>query len=353
MALLINNEIAEQALNMRRAIDAIEAAIKQVAEGKATFQPKVDLWSPTATVGDYYRWGSVLGAMSDPPVLAFRLKSDILVWTEYSGAVTEEWFNVTPGKYCGLILLIDTRTGELISIMNDGYVQSFRVGATAGVAATYLARENSKVLGMLGSGAMARTYAMAFCEQRPIETIKVFSPTPEKREAYAQAMRGKLNVNVVSVNSPEEAMTNIDIAATCTDSPVPIFRAEWLKPGMHVVNVRPDEMGDATYQKADLVVRTSNDPTSEYVLGSQEDRQRRPMSSTYRRRYERRDQTTLPEVIAGTKPGRSRDDQMTFHYNSSIGIQFAAVGYLVYRYAKENGLGRELPLEWFQQDIRN
>ncbi len=122
---------------------------------------------------------------------------------------------------------------------------------------------------------------------------------------------------------------------------------------MHVVNVRPDEMDDATYQKADLVVRTWNDPTSEYVLGSQEDRQRRPMSSTYRRRYERRDQTTLPEVIAGTKPGRSRDDQMTFHDNDPIGIQFAAVGYLVYRYAKENGLGRELPLEWFQQDIRN
>jgi alanine dehydrogenase len=353
MALLINNQIAEQALNMRGAIDAMESALRQYAEGYATFQPRTDLWSPAATVGDYYRWGSVLGALSDPPILAFRLKSDILVWKEYSGAVTEEWFNVKPGKYCGLIFLIDMRTGELISIMNDGYIQSFRVGATAGVSTKYLARESSKVLGLLGSGAMARTYATAICEQRRIETIKVFSPTPKNRDAYANDMGGKLNVNVVPVNSPEEAMENVDIGATCTDSRIFIFRAEWLKPNMHVVNVRPDEMDDATYNKADLVVRTSNDAMLEYVLGSEEDRKRRPMGSAYRRRYTETNQTTLSEVIVGAKPGRTSDDQMTFHHNLPVGIQFPAVGYLVYRYAKENGLGRELPLEWFQQDIRN
>ncbi len=224
MTLLINNEIAEKALKMRDSIDAMASAFKQYAEGYATFQPRTDLWSPTATVGDYYRWGSLLGALTDPPILAFRFKSDILVWKEYSGAVTEEWFNVTPGKYCGLILLIDTRTGELISIMNDGYIQSFRVGATAGVSTKYLARKDSKVLGILGSGAMACTYAMAICEERPIETIKVFSPTQKNREAYAQRMRNKLNVDVIPVGSAEEAMAKVDIGATCTDSRPQSFR---------------------------------------------------------------------------------------------------------------------------------
>lgn len=353
MVLLINNEIAEKGLRMRDAIDAMESALKQYAEGYAVFQPRTDLWSPTATVGDYYRWGSLLGALTDPPILAFRFKSDILVWKEYSGVVTEEWFNVTPGKYCGLIILIDTRTGELLSIMNDGYIQSFRVGATAGVSTKYLARENSKVLGILGSGAMARTYAIAVCQQRPIETIKVFSPTAGNRKAYAALMREKLNVDVIPVDSAEEAMSNVDICATCTDSRVPIFQARWLKPGMHVVNVRPDEMDDATYDKADLVVMTSNHALFDYVLGSEEDRKRRPMSSAYRRRYKETNYPTLPEIIVGTKKGRTSGEQITFHHNLSVGIQFAAVGYLVYRYAKENGLGRELPLEWFQQEIRN
>ena len=200
---------------------------------------------------------------------------------------------------------------------------------------------------------MARTYARAICQQRPIETIKVFSPTAENRKAYAALMRKQLNVDVIPVDSAEEAMSNVDICATCTDSRVPIFRAQWLKPGMHVVNVRPDEMDDATYDKADLVVMTSNHALFDYVLGSEEDRKRRPMSSAYRRRYKETNYPTLPEIIVGTKKGRTSGDQITFHHNLSAGIQFAAVGYLVYRYAKENGLGRELPLEWFQQDIRN
>ena len=132
MPLLIDNRIAEQALNMNDAIDAMESALKQLADGDAVYQPRTDLWSPTATVGDYFRWGSLLGAIKDPPILAFRFKLDIMTWQEYSGAVTEHWFNVEPGKYCGIILLVDTRTGELLCIMNDGYLQSYRVGATAG-----------------------------------------------------------------------------------------------------------------------------------------------------------------------------------------------------------------------------
>lgn len=353
MPLLIDNEIAEGALKMRDAIEAIENAFRQYAEGRAVFQPRTDLWSPTATVGDYYRWGSLLGAISDPPILAFRFKSDILVWKEYEGAITEEWFNLTPGKYCGIIILIDTRTGELVAILKDGYIQSFRVGATVGVSTKYLARNDSKVLGILGSGAMARTYAMAICEELPIELIKVFSPTAKNRESYAEVMRQKLRINIVPVGSAEEAVSGVDIAATCTDSRVPVFRADWLKPGMHIVNVRPDEMEDTVYDKADLIVMTSNHALFDYALGTEEERSRRPMSAPYRRRYKETNYPTLPELIVGAKAGRTTRDQMTFHHNLSAGIQFAAVGYLVYRYAKKNGLGKELPLEWFQQDIRN
>lgn len=338
---------------MPQSIEAMESAFRQYAEGRAVFQPRTDLWSPTSTVGDYYRWGSLLGALSDPPILAFRFKSDILVWKEYGGAVTEEWFNVTPGKYCGLILLMDTRTGELLAILNDGYIQSFRVGATAGLACRHLARADAKVLGILGSGAMARTYALAIAAVRPLERIQVFSPTPKNCEAFAHRMRQELAVEVVPRDSPQKALEGVDIGATCTDSRVSIFPADWLHPGMHIVNVRPEEMDDATYQKADLVVTTSNHALLEYVLGTEAERNRRPTSAPYRRRYRETHYPTLPEILVGSQAGRTRNDQTTFHHNLSAGIQFAAVGYLVYRYARENGLGRELPLEWFQQEIRN
>lgn len=353
MPLLIDNRIAEDALNMPDAIRAMESALEQLAEGQAVYQPRTDLWSPTATVGDYFRWGSLLGAIKDPPILSFRFKLDIMKWEAYNGAVTEEWFNVEPGKYCGVILLVDTRTGELLCIMNDGYLQSFRVGATAGVGVKYLSREDSKILGIFGSGAMARTYAMAACAARPIETIKVFSPTVRNREAYAKRMADLLKVNILPVGTPKEAMSGVDIAASCTDSRVPLFQSDWLQTGMHVVDVRPEELDGSTYEKADLVVATSNHAVLSYVLGTPEERNRRPIDVNYRKRYEEKRYTTLPEVITGAKPGRTSEAQATLHHNFSAGIQFAAVGYLVYQYAREKGLGRELPLDWFQQDIRN
>ena len=76
MALLIDNTIAEQALTMPEAIEAMESAWKQYAEGNAAFQPRTDLWAPTATRGDYFRWGSLLGALRDPPILAFSLQAE-------------------------------------------------------------------------------------------------------------------------------------------------------------------------------------------------------------------------------------------------------------------------------------
>ncbi len=300
--LLINNEIAAKALTMHAAVGAIESAFRQVAEGRAIYQPRTDLWSPTATVGDYYRWGSLLGAITDPPILAFRLKSDVMLWQEYKGAVTEENYYMKPGTYCGLILLIDTRTGELLCLINDGYVQSFRVGATAGVGAKYLSRDDSNVLGVLGSGAMARTYAMAISSVRPITRIKVFSPTEDHRDQYATLMRAELGIEVNPVNFPAEAIDGVDIAATCTDSRVPIFHAEWLKPGMHIVDLRPEEMDVATYAKADIVIATSNNAVLEYVIGNEEQRRRMPRDSFYLRRYKfysRRKTTRLlsPQVF--------------------------------------------------------
>ena len=105
--------------------------------------------------------------MYDPPPMALRFKSDILSWTEYKGAVTEELHNMEPGTYCGFIILIDIINGEIIGLMNDGVLNHVWVGA-------------------VGSGGMAETYAEAACVVQPIKEIRVYSPAPENREAYAK-----------------------------------------------------------------------------------------------------------------------------------------------------------------------
>ena len=87
MALLINNDVTERVLEMSDAVNAMENVLKQYAVGLADFQPRTDFWSPTAVGGDYYRWGSLIGMMYEPPTLALRFKSDMMMQLPKSGII--------------------------------------------------------------------------------------------------------------------------------------------------------------------------------------------------------------------------------------------------------------------------
>lgn len=356
MALLINNDITKRVLRTSDAIEVMERAFRQLAEGAAAFQPRTDFWSPTATNGDFYRWGSLLGMIIDPPTLAFRFKSDVIRWEEKDGLPTESWHNIRPGLYCGFILLFDTSNGELIALMNDGVIQHVRVGATAGVGAKYLSREDSEVVAMLGSGGMARAYAEAIAAVRPVKEIRVFSPTPANRERFASEMTDQLAIRVRPVSNAAEAVRDADIVAACTDSRIPVFTADMLdllRPGAFLVRVRVDEFDPEVLRRVDRVVINSKDGFSDYVIGSEADRNRRPMNDNYRLRYKAQDHDRLSDIIVGRVPARRNDRESIFYSNQSSGIQFAAVGRLLFEKAKERGLGMVIPVDWFTQDIRN
>jgi alanine dehydrogenase len=356
MALLIDNDVTARVLSVPDAVVAMEEVLRQYALGLATFQPRTDLWAPTAVGGDYYRWGSLLGAMYEPPTLALRFKSDILTWTEYDGNVTEDWHNMKPGTYCGFIILIDMTNGEIIGLMNDGIIQHARVGATAGVGAKYLARKDSRVLGVIGSGGMAETYAEAICAVRPIEEIRVYSPTPANREAYAEKMSRKLGIPVVTKENNLEIARDADIVACCTDSRVPVYTMEMLEaqaPGGTFIRCRLDEIDEPVLHAVDKSFGNQREPYTDLVIGSQQERDRRPSNKEYQRRYKPRPHPFLSDVIAGEIPGRTSETETIYYDNNSAGLQFAAVGRLVYDRAKEKGLGLEIPMSWFQQDIRN
>lgn len=360
MALLINNDVTRRVLETADAVEVVEDAFVQLARNEATFQPRTDIVSPvTGSSDDYewddepewYTWGSLLGAISDPPRLALRFKSDILSWETIDDTLVESKYNVEPGTFMGFILLIDSSTGELIGLLNDGELQHVRVGATAGVAADHLARGDAKTVGMLGSGGMAKTYLEAFAAVRDIEYVTVYSPTAENRETYATEMSDQLDIEVKAVDDPGDAVTNVDIAAACTDTRSPVYFEEWLTPGTFVTNTVPTELSDDTYEAADRIVTTDNRPFQRYVIGGEEDDQR--YTQRHPEWFEQRDYETLGDVLTGEGAERRAKEETIIYDNISAGIQFAAVGNLVYERAKERGIGVEIPLAWFQQDIRN
>lgn len=144
MALLISNRDAEQVLTIRECLESIEAAVKEYYDGDATCRPRTDVWAPAGDPNGYYQWGSMEGTSRRFSVFATRIKSDIAYWVAgKEGVSTQEKYCQRPGKFCGLILLFSLENGEPLAIMNDGFIQHLRVGATAGLGAKHLAREDA------------------------------------------------------------------------------------------------------------------------------------------------------------------------------------------------------------------
>ena len=155
--IFLTNEHIQQVLDMPTCIQAMEEAYRELNEMHAGYRPRIDFYVPQEP--HYYRWGTMEGASRKLGVFAIRMKSDMLAWENKDGFIVEDKYCIERGTYCGLIFLTSTKNGEPLAIMNDGYLQHMRVGACAGLGTKYLARQNSKVLAMIGSGGMARTYA--------------------------------------------------------------------------------------------------------------------------------------------------------------------------------------------------
>jgi alanine dehydrogenase len=376
---IINNDLVGRVLSMDECIRVQEQAFGKIPSGGAIHRPRIDMYFPCRRDDGYFRWGSMEGA--NDGFFAIRMKSDIITWPkDANGNWTEEKFCREPGTYCGLILLISTDNGEPLAFINDGVLQHARVGGGAGLGVKDLARDDSHVVGMLGSGGMARTFLEAFTCVRNIRLCKVYSPTPEHRERYAEEMASLLDIEVVPVSTPRDAVKGCDILSSCTDSMQPVYAAEWLEPGMHVTNLGRREMPDAAMGRFDVVIRQGTaglqmkqsdrfqaerglSPAA-YIGGSVEEMKRIPARNPqpgfggddpeFRDRGQGADKPDIAALMTGKTPGRTGRDQITYYRNvGNQGLQFSAVAQLVYRKVKELGLGREIPTDWFLQDIRD
>ena len=364
--LMINNEVVAQTLTMRECIEVQEAAFAGLLQGKAIFRPRIDTYVPCDRDDGYYRFGTVEG--SSGGYYAVRLKSDIVHWPKGAdGSTSENKYCVQPGTFCGLVFLYSTGNGEPLAILNDGHLQHMRVGGAAGIGTRLLAREDASTVGMIGSGGMARTFLEAYAAVRKLKKVKVFSRNAENRKKYAEEMSKALNIEVVAVGSAREAARGVDILSTCTDSIKPTIEPGWLEPGMHVVNLGPHEISADVAARFDVKVQQGKEglpiPESElfrkgiggslgaFVMGTEAQQKRLPRAT---KNLKLDEWPVYTDIISGKAPGRTSDEQIT-HYRTigNWGIQFSSVGALVYRKAKAAGLGRELPTEWFLQEIRN
>ncbi|HWP56984.1 MAG TPA: hypothetical protein VNL14_03735 [Candidatus Acidoferrales bacterium] len=366
MTLILNNDDVRKVLTMEIAMGALEKAYGELYRGEAVCRPRIDIQIPTKDPNKIYQWGTMEGG-STSGYFAIRMKSDVIYEQEYAGARTQEKYCVEPGKFCGLILLVSTENGAPLALINDGYLQHMRVGADSGIGVKYMAREDAAVVGMLGSGGMARSHMDAFVLVRRIRRVQVYSPTKEHREQFAREMEAKFGIEAVALDNPRDVFKGADIVAGCTDSALPVIVGKWLEEGTHVTCIggKPDE--DAL-GRIDVSLRLGNAPApwglpqldlpDEYITygatgGAHTMKMKRAGKRAHGVIAEER-AVLLADLLSERKKGRTSPKQITYSERGNIqGLQFFSVAGRVYELAREKGLGREIPTDWLLQDIRD
>jgi len=380
MVRILNNQDLESVCDMPACIDALYDALKAYSERNAARRPRIDLFAPTSRPEEFACFSSMEGIIRGG-YYAIRIKPDIISWPEVNGVKRRVTYCCEPGLYGGLILVFRTENAEFVAIMNDGFIQHMRVGATAALGAKYLARADAEIVGMIGSGGMARSFALGFSAVRKLRKIKAYSPNRQNLEAYCQEMSVKTGIDVVPVNSAREAVKGADIVATCTNSIEPVLEGRWLEPGMFIANVTSRELDQEVSPRVNLVgyLVFEGDPLKlegftdanfeiranamAYVSGQPEERQRIPPGKEKEITLVNARWTPCLDWETGKAIGRQSDEEIAVLAelagsnsrglaSSGIqGIQFASIAGRAYELASARGLGRLLDRQLFLQDI--
>jgi alanine dehydrogenase len=355
MTLILSNDDVGKLITMPDCIDVLEEAYVELADGRGVSRTRSDSITPTSREDALYSLKSMDGVIPKLGVGAVRINSDIVTWPKKGNNIRREKVPAAPGdRYVGLVLLFSTENGEPLAIFPDGVMQRMRVGAANGLGVKHLARKNAKTVGILGSGWQAGAQLMAVCAVRPIETIRCFSPNVQNRETFAGEMSAVLGVTVTPVDSPEEALGGADVVMCASNTLDPIFFERWIEPGMHLSSIKRPEIETAAVKRADRVVIHTNDARPIHVLTKDlvvpEKADGRGWEVAEEIDFDKL--PTLPDLIVGRVAGRQSDRDVTcFINNLGLGYQFAAAGSLLYRKAKENGAGHDLPTDWFTEDV--
>ncbi len=356
MTLILSNDDVERLLTMPECIAALEEAYVELAAGRGINRTRSDCIAPTSYSEDaVYGLKSMDGVVPKLGIGAIRINSDIVTNPMVGNAQRRVKVPAAPNdRYVGLVLLFSTDTGEPLAIFPDGVLQHIRVGATNGLGVKYMARENAETVGLLGSGWQAETQLWAACSVRDIKEIRCFSPNKDNRESFSARMSEFLEVPVTAVDHAEDAMRGVDIAMCGTNSIDPIFFADWIEEGMHLSSIKIPEIDVAAVRAADRVAIHTHDTNPIIVVSSDaknyEDNEAKSWDSASKLDLD--SYPTLPELISGDVKGRESDKEVTcFLNNLGLGYQFAAAGSVIYRRAKEEGAGNELPTDWFTETV--
>ena len=299
----------EARLDLDELIDALAAAHAEFSAGGASM--------PTRIAAQIPERDAILGAMPAylPSAKALTTKV-VTLFPENEGTALP--------THQAVIVAFDHSTGEPLALLDGTAITAMRTGAAAALSARLLAREDATTLALIGSGVQARSHARAFARVRRLREIRVASRSDERAKTLADKLSSELGVETRAVATPEEAVRGADLVAATTHSPDPVVEREWLSPGAHVtsvgVNPHGRELAGEVVRDSLVVVESRAAALAPFPAGSND------LLWPIRDGLITEDHihAELGELVSGTKPGRTSDEQLTVYKSVGIAIQDAA-----------------------------
>ncbi|CAM5672575.1 ornithine cyclodeaminase 1 [Streptomyces tanashiensis] len=241
----------------------------------------------------------------------------------------------TPGA--GAVAVFDARTGDLQAVLEDEHhLSDIRTAAAGALAARTLARPDSAVVGVLGTGVQAYLQILAAADELPIREARVWGRRDERvRRLAAALVTRRPDLRVTPVGTARQACEGADVLVTATASTEPLVDAEWLAPGLHITAVGADdptkaELSPSCLYRADRIVVDSRALTAVH-------------GDLARAQAAFPEPAELGEVLAGSAPGRERADEITVCKLIGLGVQDLAAAQVTLDLLRGTGPQRSRP----------
>jgi len=324
--LYLSNQDVKKVLDLGRAIEITEQALRDHSEGRVIWSTPEDL-----AIKPEQGWQSwVTGcALVTQPMAGFRIRS-----IKAAGGSRDP---SRPARGPRRILILSDREGgEICTIMDEDWCHAVRTGAAAAVACRLLARKDTATMAMLGAGDTARAAVPVMAKAFPLKEIRVTSRTPDSRQNYATEIGKEYDLNIRPVDSTEEAVKGADLVVSATTTSTPFVKGSWLGEGITVYSIgKHQEMESTVYKEAD-----------KFVVDSWEHcKNKSDLQRMLKEQFlsEKDLYAELPEILAGKKPGRQSDRERIFIRAIGLVNQDIAMANWIYHRALDLGVGTRLP----------
>lgn len=323
--LLLTDDEVKKLFSMDEVMEAVEQAFREKGLGQVQMPAKVYIFYKKYN-GDLRTMPSYLEKLDVSAVKIVNVHPDNR--TKYNLPTV-----------MAVIVLIDPKNGAPIAIMSGTTVTDMRTGASGGIAAKYLARKDSKVVGLVGAGMQAHTQLMALLEvYRKLDEVRVWSRSEETKQNFVTETRrayGHL-CKIIPVKTIKESVEEADIVVTTTPSRQPLVMNDMVSSGMHFNCIGADapgkeELDPAILKRAKIVV-------DDWEQASHSGEINVPLSQgsiTKKNVW-----AEIGEIAAGLKSGRQRQDEITIFMSTGLAVQDAVTAKIAYDKAIKKKIGR-------------